>query len=253
MTGLRDDRDGRRRRWPFVVWAIVGVVLVCGALVVADLGARAYAEGRIADEIESRLPDGVRGAVDVRIGGASVIGQYLAGSFERIDIDAPRLTVDGVGAAARVTMRGVPTDMAKPVRDLSGTVTLDADAVNALVDVPGVDGLALGDGVVTLEGSRRILGVPIDYTATARVTTDGSRLLFAPTAVSVASGPAGLDLGDAVRRILGEDPIPVCVAGALPEGVEVADVRIAPGAATLDLAAHDLVLSARTLAAKGSC
>lgn len=255
MADIRDGRGAprRRRRWPIVVWAIVGVVLICVALVVADVSARAYAEGRIADELEARLPASVHGQVDVQIGGASVIAQYLAGSFERIDLHAPALDVDGTRVAARVTVLGLPTDTAKPVGSLTGTVTLGDDAVNALVDVPGVDGLELGDGVVTLEGSKRLLGVPIGYEATATVAADGGRLLFTPTHVSVVSGPVGLDLSAAAQRLLGGTPIAFCVASSLPEGVEVTDVSVAPDAATLTFRAHDFVLSADTLAANGSC
>ena len=252
MSGIQDG-GRRRRRWPILVWAIVGLVLICVALVVADVSARAYAEGRIADELESRLPESVQGAVDVRIGGASVIGQYLAGSFEHIEIDAPELNVDGVPLAAHVTAEGVPVDTAKPVRRLAGTVTIDAAAVSEIIDVPGVGDLTLGDGVVTLHGTRTVLGIPIDYTATATVASDGGRLLFTPTKASAVGGPPGLDLGEAAQRILGGQPIPVCVASALPEGVEVKGVSVRPEAATLELSARDLVLSAQTLATKGSC
>lgn len=58
------------------------------------------------------------GNVDVRIGGA-VILQYLTGSFERVELDAPKLTVDGVPASARVVASGVSTDLAKPVRNVT--------------------------------------------------------------------------------------------------------------------------------------
>ena len=55
------------------------IVVLVVLFFVADGVVRAYAENRVAAEIEKNLPDDVKGDVSVHIGGASVIQQYLSG------------------------------------------------------------------------------------------------------------------------------------------------------------------------------
>jgi hypothetical protein len=56
-----------------------------------------------------------------------------------------------------------------------------------------------------------------------------------------------------VNAIIGEGPVPVCVASYLPAGVDVTHIDVTPKAATLTLHAKNLVLSSSTLSTKGSC
>lgn len=246
----------RRRNRAARAWIIVGVIVVVLAalVVVADLVVRNVAEARFADEVEANLPDGVGGEVDVTLGGFSVIAQYLSGSMDRVELSAPQLTVDGVPIAVDVVGEGVPVDLAAPVDRMTATVEADAEAINRLIQVQGVEGdLAFGDGTVGYTDSIRFLGLPVEFSVTARPVAAGDTVLLEPEGVEVGALGGSFDASGLVDRILGDDPIPVCVAEHLPQGVEVQQIVVRPDGATVALQADGLRLDEASLATKGSC
>lgn len=246
----------RPRRRAGRVWGTLAAIVVALAvlLVVADIVVRNVAEQRFAQEIRANLPEGIDGDVDVTIGGFSVIAQYLAGTMDRVQLSAPALDVNGATVAVDVVGEGVPVDLAAPVDAIAGTITVDEDSLNRLVDVAGIEaGFTLGDGIVGYQGTLDVLGLAIDYTVTARPTAAGDTVLLQPEGVDVGTGGDAVDVSGLVDRLLGDDPIPVCVAERLPEGVEVRQIRITPGTATVELRAQDLVLDEASLARTGSC
>jgi hypothetical protein len=260
------DVDGRRaprehsgarvrRRWPKVLLGIViPVVLLTVAFFLVDSGVRSYAEGRVRDQIEQNLPAGVTGAVTVRINGASVIAQYLAGSFQSIEVDAPALTANGIPVAASVVATGVPADLAKPVSAIRGTIRVDQAALNQLVRVPGATGGAtLGNGTLTYDGASTLAGIRIGYQVTATPKANGSTIVLQPKDAKITAGAGGVDLTAPLLAALGQSPVAICVAQYLPAGVAVSAVDVTPTAATITLDAHNLVLSQATLSTRGSC
>src|SRR5665213_2507164 len=66
-------------RLRLLLWIVVPIVSLVALFFIADGIVRAYAEGRVASEIEKSLPENVSGDVSVHIGGLSVIQQYLSG------------------------------------------------------------------------------------------------------------------------------------------------------------------------------
>jgi hypothetical protein len=233
------------------------VVALVALVVVADLVIRNVAEARVAEEIQANLPDGVSGDVDVTIGGFSVIRQYLSGSMDQVELSAPELAVQGVPIGVVVLAQDVPVDLASPVGRLTATIQASPEAVNQLVaaqDIEGVDGdLAFGDGTVAYTGSARLLGFPIEYTVTARPTAAGDTVLLEPVGVEVGSGGGSFDVSGLVDRLLGDDPVPVCVAQYLPEGVEVQQIAVDPTGAVVTLEGDGLRLDEATLSQTGSC
>ncbi|WP_448809446.1 LmeA family phospholipid-binding protein [Agromyces bauzanensis] len=253
MTGPTAVRPRRRAGR---VWGTLAAIIVALAvlLVVADIVVRNVAEERFGQEIRANLPEGVDGEVDVAIGGFSVIAQYLSGTMDQVRLSAPALDVNGATVAVDVVGEGVPVDLASPVAELTGTITVDEDSLNRLVEVAGVEGgFTLGDGVVGYQGTLDVLGLAIDYSVTARPTAAGDTVLLQPEGVDVGTGGDAVDVSGLVDRLLGDDPIPVCVAERLPEGVEVQDLRITPGTATVELRAQELMLDEASLARTGSC
>jgi hypothetical protein len=245
-----------RRGGAAKVWiTVVAVVAALAALVVvADVVVRNIAEGRFAEEIESNLPAGVEGDIEVTIGGFSVIAQYLSGTMQHVELSAPEVTVQGVPIAVQVVGEGVPVDLAMPVERMSATIEADADAVNRLVEVQGIEGdLAFGDGTVGYSDSVRLLGFPVDFTVTARPTAAGDTVLLEPVGVDVDAGAGPIDVSGIAERLLGDDPIPVCVAEHLPEGVEVQQIVVEPTRATVALEASGLRLDEASLATTGTC
>lgn len=248
--------DARPKRRTTRVWiTVVAIVAVLAALaVVADVVARGIAERRFGEQIRMNLPEGVDGEVDVSIGGFSVIAQYLTGTMEHVELSAPELEVNGTPVAVDVVGEGVPVDLASPVASITGTITADEDALNRLVSVPGVNGaFTLGDGTVGYAGTIEVLGFSLDYSATARPTAAGDTVQLVPEGVELESGVGVVDVSVAVNRLLGDDPIAICVAQYLPEGVQVSSIEIDPGVATVVLAANGFTLDEQSLATKGSC
>ena len=245
----------RRRRAARIWITVVAIVVALVALVVvADIVVRNVAEARFAEEIEANLPDGVEGDVNVTIGGVSVIAQYLSGSMDHVELSAPELVVDGTPIAVDVVGEGVPVDLAAPVEHLTATLEADEAAVNRLISVQGIEGdLAFGDGTVGYSGSTRFLGLRIEYSVTAEPTAAGDTVLLQPVGVDVGAGGGSFDVSDIVERLLGDDPVPVCVADRLPDGVEVQQISVEPSGATVVLEANGLRLDEASLATTGSC
>ncbi|NEN07353.1 DUF2993 domain-containing protein [Diaminobutyricibacter tongyongensis] len=244
----------RRRGLRAMLWIGISIVVLLVLYFVADGVARAYAEGRVKAEIEQNLPDVVTGDVTVHIGGVSVIAQYLSGTFEKVELDAPQLTVQSIPLSASVVANGVPVDLTKPVSALTGTITISQSSVNSLLRLPGATGdVTLGEGTLQYDGSTTVLGLPIGYKVTVEPTADGDSILLRPTKAEVTTGGGNLDLSRLLGTVVGSKPLSVCVAQYLPAGVKVDDVTVNPGAATIHLSAQDLVLSQSTLATKGTC
>lgn len=247
----------RPRRWlKVLLWVAIPLVVLVVLFFVADGLVRSYAESRVKSEIQSNLPSDVSGDVSVHIGGTSIIAQYLSGSFERVELDAPKLTYQGIPMSASIVASGVPADLTKPVSNVDGTLTLTQSSVNSLLKLPGATGdVTLGAGNLKYDGSTKVLGLSIGYTVTVTVapTPDGESVLLQPTKAEVTAGGGNLDLSQFLGAVVGSKPLSVCVAQYLPKGVLVDGVTVEPGVATIHLTASDLVLSSDALATKGSC
>ncbi|MEV1130810.1 DUF2993 domain-containing protein [Agromyces sp. NPDC049794] len=246
----------RKRRSAGRVWGTLAVLVVVLAalLVVADIVVRNIAEARFGEQIRANLPEGVDGEVDVTIGGLSVIAQYLSGTMDRVELSAPALNVNGAPVAVDVVGEGVPVDLAAPVARIAGTITADDASLNRLVAVAGVEGgFTLGDGVVGYAGTLELLGLAVDYSVTARPTAAGDSVLLQPEGADVGAGGDAVDVSGLVDRLLGDDPLTVCVAEYLPDGVDVHDLVVTPGAVTVELRAQDLMLDEASLARTGTC
>ncbi|MCU1635209.1 MAG: hypothetical protein JWQ68_448 [Cryobacterium sp.] len=246
---------GKRGVGGLVAASVVLLALV-GAYFIADSLLRGYAERRVKQEITSNLPDNVTGDPAVSLGGISVIAQYLSGRFERVEVRAPELRVDEAVVSVHLVATDVPVDTSRPVGSIRGTVDLGEDSVNALLTaaaVPGKPVLTLGNGEVTYIGSIAALGFPIEYRATAVPEAQGGSVVFRPTGAEVVTGVGSLDLSGMLQRILGQQPISICVAEYLPLGVELTGVDVTPERARITLHAPALVLSPDALRTLGSC
>ncbi|MFK4730236.1 DUF2993 domain-containing protein [Agromyces mediolanus] len=247
----------KRRGLRALVIVLVVVVVLGVAAVVADGIARGIAQQQVAAKIQERLPESVQGDVDVRIGGFSVIAQYLSGRMDEVELTAPALEVRGAPVAVDLTLHGVPVDLEQPVGRLSAKVSIDEDALNTLIAESGaaapVGAVELGDGTVGYAGQAEVLGFTVDYTASARPEAAGDEVLLTPVDVTVGALGGSIDVSGIVERLLGEDPVAVCVAQYLPEGLRVERVDVAPGTATAWLGAERFVLDGASLSTTGSC
>ncbi|MEO6199794.1 MAG: DUF2993 domain-containing protein [Cryobacterium sp.] len=237
---------------------VISAVLVLGLVVaffIVDAGLRSYAQGRVKAEIVNNLPEGATDDVTVSIGGVSVIAQYLLGSFDRVELRAPNYVVNGSPAAVHIVAFGVPVDRTKPIRDVRGTVDLGQESVTALVAASGsADAdLTLGTGTVSYSGIFPVFGLTIGYRADAKPSTSPESLLFTPTDAKLTTGIGTVDLSEVVPLILGGNPLTVCLAQYLPDGVTLTGVDVTPERARIKLESSTLMLTRQSLTTLGSC
>jgi hypothetical protein len=242
----------------------IGALVIAGLLILGLIGAyfivdsvlRSYAQNRVRQEITSNLPEGVTGDVTVSIGGFSVIGQFLAGNFDHVDLKAPALTADGAQASVHLIATDVPVDTAKTVGDVRGAIEIGQESLNTLLanaEIPGDPTVTLADDSVSYTGTITVARVPIGYTATATPEAAGGAVLLTPTKAKVTTGIGSLNLSGLVQRILGQEPIPVCVAQYLPVGVDLTGVDVTPQRARITLHAPGLQLTEAALTTLGFC
>ncbi|MGO4689255.1 LmeA family phospholipid-binding protein [Glaciibacter sp. 2TAF33] len=227
-----------------------------GAYFIVDSVLRNYAQNRVRQEIANNLPEGVTGDVTVSISGFSVIAQYLGGSFDQVELKAPALAAGGAQASVHLVATDVPVDTAKTVGDVRGAIEMGQQSLDALLanaDIPGNPTVKLGDGTVSYTGTITVARVPIGYTATAIPQAAGDSVLLTPTKATVTTAIGSLNLGGLVQRILGEEPLPICVAQYLPAGVDLTGVDVTPQRARITLHAPALRLTEEGLTTLGSC
>jgi hypothetical protein len=257
LDPLASDDGPRRRlgggaRAAIVIGMLVAIVIAL--LVLVETVGRGIAERAVADSIERDLPEGVEGEVDVRIRGVSALWQVITGRMDEIVATAPELSVNGVPVDATVTAYGVPLAEGGSVERAEAVATVDEAALDAIAESQGIrGGLTLGEGTVSYSDELEILGIPVSFAVTAEPEAAGDRVLLTPVAAEVQTGFATLDASDLIDRVLGGEPLPVCVADRLPEGVDVAEIDITPDGATVRLEASDLPIAEDTLATTGTC
>jgi len=253
----------RRRPARRLLVTLIALLALVAVFFAVDAGLRSYAQNRIASEIDAGLPAGVSGDVDVTIGGASVIVQYLTGSFERVELTAPTLTVNDVPASVSIVATGVPTDTSQPIGHVAGTIDLDQAALNTLLQTALAEAdadpaarnaeLELGTDQITYTGELSVFGLPIGYQATATPSVTADSLVLTPTDARVTSGAGGLDVSGLLDLALGDEPISVCMADYLPQGVTLSDVETTPERARITLESSTLTLTEQSLSTLGSC
>jgi hypothetical protein len=230
--------------------------MLVGAFFLVDAGARSFAEGEAEKYISASLPASVTGDVTVEIGGVSVIAQFIAGSFDQIELTAPELVADGVPASVHVIATNVSTNTATYIGKVEATLDFDEAALNGLIQsagtAPGTE-LTFGDGDATYGGMLSLAGFEVGYTATATPSAAGNTLVFTPTSAEVTSDLGSADVSGVVDLVLGQQPIGVCVAQYLPQGVMMTGVDVTPERARITLESSTLTLTAQSLTTLGSC
>ena len=160
----------RRRRWPWITLLVIVLVLVGG-----DRAAKAYAEDRMASQVQSSLA--LSGKPNVTIQGFPFLTQVAARTFNTVDVNASNETAGPGGqlqiASLTATLHGM---------HIHGTnsATVDQFTASALVTFTALahaggipQGITLSPaGPNQLKATVDILGFSSD--ATAKVTQVGS-------------------------------------------------------------------------------
>ncbi len=259
----RDPREARRRRRGprggtvyirLLVLAVIGVGLAFGLRII-DQTVRGVAQDQAEKQIADQLPGQITGRVNVSIEGAWVIPQGIRGTLDRVVLDGPNLQADGTPFQAHIVATDVPTDQERTVGDVVATVSMDQDPASALLaKTAGTPpDLRFGDGTLGYSGSTRILGLTLGYTVAAEpVLRDGSTIVITPAEVELQAGSLKVDLAQTIQGIR-DITYPVCVAQYLPAGVQVQDVTVADGRASMTVQSSSVKLTRDSLGVTGSC
>ncbi|MCU1480139.1 MAG: hypothetical protein JWQ19_925 [Subtercola sp.] len=246
-------QQGRPRRRGRIIAIVVGaVVLLAIILVAVDFGVRAYAESQVKSAVRENLPSTVTGDVDVSIGGGPFLLQYLSGTFSEVTLTSKNMQVNGVPVQIAVTANDVSTDASKPVPSATGSITLDEAAVNSFLSVKGSNQITLANGTVGYSGSTQVFGLTLGYDVTATATPQGPDVLLTPTGAQLKAGSSSIDVGGALKAVVSQ-PISICVARYLPEGVQITSITPTPGSVTVTAEATNLTLTEDALKTTGSC
>jgi hypothetical protein len=250
-----NPRKRKRGRGAAIVAWIIGVliVLLVAAFIIVDSGLRSTAETIAASAVKQALPDGViSGPVSVHIGGPSVIFQYIAGSFDDVEVDVHTLTVAGISAPARITAHGVPTSLGGKVNTL--TVALDLNAA-ALTPVMAGHGTvtALGDGTLTVTKDAVVTGVPVTAQTVEKPAVASGALTLTTTDVQITTAPDGADTAALAQAVRGTAPATVCVADKLPAALPLTGIAVKSGTATLTLTGTNVAISGALFTGEGTC
>ncbi|MDO5052505.1 MAG: DUF2993 domain-containing protein [Pseudoclavibacter sp.] len=232
---------------------LLGLGLLVGAVLLADLAARFYLQWRIEQSVQEAMPPATRGELRARVHGLSALWQLAERDFEHISLESDRLELGGLVLSGRVDGYGVALLDGAGMRQLSGSITLPAESVNALVQLPGsTSELRLGEGTVSYTSEVELFGTVMRVAVDASVAVQGDRLIVDASRVQVQG--AGVDV-DAAEWFGGSSvfTFPVCSAEHLPVGVQLTDVQVRPEGVTVAFSAQGLALDEATLNSRGSC
>jgi hypothetical protein len=255
-----ESRPPKRRRgrgWKIaaVVVGVIVVLAVVGAAIVDNV-LRSAAESVAAGEVQTELVDHDPGHVSVKIGGFSVIQQYLKGTFERVDVTIPSVTVNSLPVSVHLVAHQVSTDLTAPIPEITGSVSIDQAVLNKAFPMQGVTPpVTLGHGTLSFNGSQAVAGGSVAYTMTVTPSIIGGVLELTPKSAVITSAPAGVDKTAAAAALtaVGSRRGGVCVASLAPTGAAVTGATITPKAVVLAFTAKDLTLSSGLLSATNPC
>lgn len=249
-------RKRKRARGSIVTLVILLIAagLVIGGLFLAESVTKGIATDAIAVAVETSLPASVDADVDVDIAGDWVLFQIFTGRLDRVTLTSDDAMVDGSPANFKLIATGVPLDLKQPVGNVDATVSLGPGSINELLTLPGNDPeVALGDDTVSYADSASVLGFTLGYLVNATLSPNGTDVLATPVAATVTSDVGSLDVSGVIERILGAQPVRICLADRLPVGVTVSGIDLAPETATLSLTARDFTLNGESLRKRGTC
>ena len=192
----------RLRRGGAGLKLLIVLIVIVGGLLLADLGARGFAE----DRIESRLASSFEGerGLEVEIGGTFFVPQVFSGEFESLGVSAIALRREGVALKkVDIDFRSLEVSLsnlmdgkgAVTVAGGSGSAVIPAASLEAGLRSRGIDAeVDAGDGLtVTVAGvDAEVQEASLDGD-TLTLTASGLESL----SVELPSPPPGVDYGEA--------------------------------------------------------
>lgn len=239
-TGYEDASPVRtRRRHPLRTTIIVLIVLL-GLLVAADFGARAFAQNKMASEIQQQ---GFPKKPDVSINGFPFLTQVISRDFKNIQVSSSNITegpllIQSINA----TMTGVHVNssfQSGTIDHLNGTALVTFPALaNAMTSQAGAlgslisSGLTLSDaGNNEVKATLNLLGGLASGTAVWRVTRTGDNNIHIQLVSSSGIGSAAAS---------GISDINVPLPEKLPLGMTIQSISVTPTGLVATVTGHNL-------------
>jgi LmeA-like phospholipid-binding len=218
----------RRRRWPLVV--LIVVLALLGLAVIGDRVAAAYAEHRIASEIQK---EGFGARPDVTIDGFPFLTQVLSRHFPHAHMTARNvhegpLTISRIDGSVR-DVRVNSGFNAGTIASVDGTATVSFGDLAKAADQPDLELKAAGKDKVSAQVD---LGFTT-ATATAQITKEGNQIRVRPIAVE------GFPLSDLDE---GDLDFTVPVTG-LPMGLQFKSLTVSSKGVSLRITGSHLKFS----------
>lgn len=234
---------------------ILALLAVAGLLVLADRGADAYFEGRVAADLQAG--QGLAELPDVDIRGFPFLTQSVAGRYDEVEVRAADVDLgnglrarrlDAVLRGARVPLRSalggglaqVPADRVE-ARVLLAFDDLEEraapDAAESLELSPGP-----ADDQVRVEAVVTVLGRELTLVSDGRVAADGQQVRVTTEEVIVLGDDEEGSAQSVVDALTGGDLDLAVEVGQLPFGLVLRDVQVTPEGVVAVAGDDDVVL-----------
>lgn len=250
----------KRRIWPFVVVAIVLVMLIVGFFI-ADAAAKTYAQDQIKQKIVAALGVDPKTDVQVKVGGGSVLLQALSGKLTVVDITVPKLAFGDLVGAATLHATQVPLDENAPMQKLAITYRVSEKNVRVLAsDLSGMklDTITLEQPEIVANASFSVFGFGIPVGLGLTPSAVKGQLVFTPTSILVSGQKftskqliATPGLGALARNLLKQQSF--CVAQYLPKALTVTSAKVADRQLILTISGDGAALGGSGFTTKGNC
>lgn len=250
----------KRRAWPFVVAAVVLVVLIVGAFLV-DAALKGYAQDQIKQKVVVALGVDPKTEVQVAIGGGSVLLQVLSGKLTTVDVTIPKLAFGDLVGAATLHATQVPLAGDQPLQKLAVTYRVSEKNVSVLAsDLSGMtlDTVTLQPPEIVANATFSALGFGIPVGLGLTPSASKGRLAFTPTSILISGQKftskqllATPGLGGLAKRLLKQQTF--CVAQYLPRALTVNSVKVVGRELVMAISGDGATLGGAAFTTKGSC
>ncbi|WP_017585801.1 LmeA family phospholipid-binding protein [Nocardiopsis ganjiahuensis] len=178
---------------------VVFLILVAALVVVADIGARSFAQSTLAERLSQQME--MSEEPDVAIEGWAFLPQVISGTYTEINIQADSATMGGVTVEK---IEATASEVEAPLSDLMNQPTVTAGQVDGSFVVPYTyfnPYLPEGMTISTENGEPRIsgelalpeLGLSTSVSSGGEFTVDGDTLTVTPVDIEVGNAPINVD------------------------------------------------------------
>ena len=247
----------RRRRWPWVLAALVLVIAV--AAVIAEIAVRQYVASTVRERIGAALQMDDPSSLDVDLGGTPVLLQLTDARLDRVRVSTEQLAVGEVVGTGEVVVTDVPIDAAQPLGSLELTVSADEENVQRLsryLSGVDLDSVELVDDAIRVGTDIDLAFVTLPVALDLRPSASAGAVAFEPTAVVVADRSIAIPdltavpgLGPVVDDLLTSQT--VCIADRIPADLSLESVDVIDGRLVVRVSGDGAVLA--DLETTGTC